>query len=75
MQQTFALTLSPRSGRVSLWPVNEKGLLCQPFMRFENESKAQAFLDKHQAIRVLGGATINGTYRMDVPQEQEVSKS
>ena len=73
MYQTFALTLSPHTGRVSLRPVAQNGMTCQSFMQFADEDAAQAFLTKHQASRVYGGvATINGTYRMEVPVEQKV---
>ena len=73
MQQQFALTLSPQSGRVSLRPVVHGLMHCKPFMTFADESKARAFLDKSQAVKVRGGATINGTYQMEiVPQQEEV---
>lgn len=73
MQQTFALTLSPLTGRVSLRPVSGSHIACESLLTFRNEEAAQRFLSSSKAVRVSRGTTINGTYRMDVPQEQKVS--
>lgn len=75
MQQTFALTLSPHTGRVSVRPVVNGKQACEALFTFASEELAQAFLDNAKAVKVRGDATINGTYRMEiVPTQQEVSK-
>ena len=72
MQQTFTLFLSPDTGHVSVRPVNRRGQFCQTFFAFKDETAAQQFLDNAKAVKIRGGASINGTYTMEVPQEQEV---
>lgn len=69
--QQFALTLSPQSGRVSLRPVTHGILQCKTFWTFRNEAEAQQFLDKSQAVKVRGGATINGTYAITQKEEAQ----
>ena len=77
MQQTFLLFRSPRTGCVSVRPINRRGQFCQTFFTFKDEQLAQRFLDNSKAVKVRGGDSINGTYRMEIvpqEQEQEVSK-
>lgn len=70
MQQTFLLFLSPRTGHVSVRPINRRGQFCQTFFTFKDEQLAQQLLDKSQAVKVRGGATINGTYQMEIQKEE-----
>lgn len=70
MQQTFALSLSPISGRVSLRPVTGSEIACQALLTFRDERAAQRFLTNSRAVRVCGGETINGTYRMEVKESE-----
>ncbi len=72
MQQTFALSRSPRTGRVSVRPVSKGKQACEALFTFASEELAQAFLDNSKAVKIRGGDSINGTYRMEiVPQAQE----
>ena len=63
---TFMLFVSPRTGRVSLYPYGT----CESLLTFPDEATAQRFLDNCRAVR-MSGTGINGTYRMEIVPEPE----